>query len=57
MSPGVGVGEAVGDAVGDGDSVGVAMIVGDGAGVTVVTTGVHAVATTNATMNSLTQLP
>ena len=57
MRPGVGVGEAVGDAVGDGDSVGVAMIVGDGAGVTVVTTGVHAVATTNATMNSLTQLP
>jgi hypothetical protein len=53
----VGVGEAVGDAVGDGDMVGVAVIVGDGAGVTVVATGPHAVATTSAMMNSLTELP
>jgi hypothetical protein len=57
MRPGVAVGEGVGDAVGDGDMVGVAVIIGDGAGVTVVATGAHAVATTSATIKSLTELP
>ena len=57
MSPGVGVGEAVGEGVGDGDRVGVAVSVGDGVGVTVAPTGAHAVATTSATMNNLTELP
>jgi hypothetical protein len=56
MSPGVGVGEEVGDAVGDGDSVGGAVIVADGAGVTVVT-GVHALATMSATMSLRMELP
>jgi len=51
------VGEGVGDAVGDavGDSVCV-VVVGDGVGVTVVI-GAHALATSRATMNSLTELP